>query len=424
MNSKPVWVWLRGKHEPVRAGVLTLEGRAAAFAYDEAYLATSGAIPLDPAHLPFTRAQRGPNTIKQSGLFGVFRDARPEGFGLALLEAWAQRPMDDALALLEASPGDAVGAIAIGDDIERKLRFAAPESGRLLEALAALPPDAPSSRAAADSALVEGTSLGGERPKLTVRHHGQLWVAKLQRRGDTAHTPLREHLAMEAARAAGLRVAPTVLLRAGEREVLLVRRFDREVNAAGQLRRRLYASARTVLRRGKGAPRGGGGGGSRSYVALALQLRQWCGAGGHDALEEQRELFRRMAFNALCANGDDHARNHGLVRRAAGWRLAPAFDIVPCNVFAGRQAMAVNRAGQCAATADALVADCEVFGYGREEALAFLDQATQALLETWPRLAARAGFAPAALPVREPVWLKRQSPSATPAQGELTLGWR
>ena len=58
-------------------------------------------------------------------------------------------------------------------------------------------------------------------------HESQLWVAKLQKRSDPVHTPVREHLAMEAARAAGLRVAPTLLLRAGEREVLLVRRFDR-----------------------------------------------------------------------------------------------------------------------------------------------------------------------------------------------------
>ena len=189
------------------------------------------------------------------------------------------------------------------------------------------------------------------------------------------------------------------------------------------MRRRLYASARTALRRQKGDPRSGG---SRSYVALALQLRRWCGVTGFDAVEEQRELFRRMVFNAVCANSDDHPRNHGLLRRSAGWRLAPAFDIMPCNVFHGRQAMAVNRAGQPAATAESLVADCDVFGYSRDEGLAFIDEATRVLLETWPRLAERAGLTGEELPVRSPVWLRRDAVQAAPPgrQSELALGWR
>ncbi|TWO69045.1 type II toxin-antitoxin system HipA family toxin [Caenimonas sedimenti] len=423
MSSKPVWVWLPGQSQPVRAGVLTLENKIASFGYDEAYLETAGALPLDPAHLPFTRAQRGASPLRQMGIFGVFRDARPEGFGLGLLEAATQVHRDDPLALLEASAGDAVGALAICEDIESKVGFTPPSSAQLLAALAALPREAPSSRAAGDPALVAGTSLGGERPKLTVLHEGRLWVAKLQKASDPAHTPVREHLAMEAARAAGLRVAPTLLLRAGDREVLLVRRFDRGISAEGAMRRRLYASARSVLRRGPGDPRSGA---SRSYVALALQLRRWCGVTGFDAVEEQRELFRRMAFNAICANGDDHPRNHGLLRHSAGWRLAPGFDILPCNAFHGRQAMAVNRAGQTISTAEALVADCDVFGYSRDEALAFIDEATRVLLETWPRLAERAGFSSEQLPVRSPIWLRRDAvQAAAPGrQSELSLAWR
>ena len=144
MNSKPVWVWLPGKPQPVRAGVLTLENKVASFAYDEDYLEAKGALPLDPANLPFTRAQRGASPLRQVGLFGVFRDARPEGFGLALLEATKQASLDDPLAVLEASAGDTVGALAICDDIAAKLRFAAPTSAQLLAALAVLPPDAPS----------------------------------------------------------------------------------------------------------------------------------------------------------------------------------------------------------------------------------------------------------------------------------------
>jgi serine/threonine-protein kinase HipA len=419
MRSTAVWAWLPGRPAPVRAGTLALDQRYATFAYDETYLAAREAVALDPVHLPLMRAQPGAGPARQAGLFGVFRDMLPEGFGLAQR---VPRP-DDPLALLEAAPGDAVGALAVGDDGARQAAFAAPPSERLLAALEDLPPQAPSARAAADRSLVEGTGLGGARPKLTVLHQGQLWVAKLQKRGDPAHTPLREHLAMASARAAGLRVAPTLLLHAGERQVLLVRRFDRKIDGEGRVSRRFYASARTVLGRSAGAPRSGG---ARSYVALALQLRRWCGIDGHDAREEQRELFRRMVFNAICGNGDDHPRNHGLVRRRSGWRLAPAFDIVPCPAYAGLQAMALDRAGRREAGVDALVGDCEVFGYDRADALAFIEHATQALRDTWPRLAREAGWSARDLPPPEPAWLRRGPAQAVraPAQGELALAFR
>lgn len=405
MSTKPVWVWLPGSGAPVRAGDFSITERVGSFSYDPAYRAQVNALPLDPHNLPFTRSQRPIRETKQEGLFGVFRDATPEGFGLDLLEHTSGRNLADPLDRLEASVGDGVGAIAVCDDIDRKLRWQAPTSADLIQALAAVKPEQSSTSAAREVMKVDGTSLGGERPKLTVMHEGQLWIAKLQLRGDPPHAPLREYAAMQSARAAGLDVAETQFVQAGSRQVLLVRRFDRHITPSGAFCRSLYASAHTVLALNSSETRGDR---NRSYVALAIELRRWSGRAGkkEEALEQQRELFRRMAFNAVCGNGDDHPRNHGLIHSDGGWQLSPAFDIAPYISFSRTLAMAVNKAGQSEARAELLLADCESFGYARGDALAFIRHAIEATQQAWPQAVASAGVAPKDLPAVDPVWLE------------------
>src|SRR5690606_14095695 len=164
-----------GAATPIRCGLFRLRAGVGAFTYDEAYRHIPGAVAIDPVSLPLTRSRREFKEVRQGGLFGVFRDASPEGFGLALLERKAQRTLDDPMARLELSEGDAVGAVEVCDDIASKLAFRPPGAGELLDALAKLPPESPSSQAAREILGEQGTSLGGERPKLTVQHEGQLW---------------------------------------------------------------------------------------------------------------------------------------------------------------------------------------------------------------------------------------------------------
>lgn len=146
-RSKPVWVWLPGQPEPLLCGRFTLEGGVGRFVYDPAYRAMPGALALDPLNLPFTRSARGWTETRQGGLFGVFRDASPEGFGLALLEQLQGQALTDPLQRLELSEGDAVGAVEVCDDIERKQAFQAPTSRALMDFLRGLPPERPSSQA-------------------------------------------------------------------------------------------------------------------------------------------------------------------------------------------------------------------------------------------------------------------------------------
>ncbi|MGE4240039.1 type II toxin-antitoxin system HipA family toxin [Ramlibacter sp.] len=412
MTSSSVWTWLPQHHAPVRCGVFALERGVGTFAYDGEYRQRADAVALDPVNLPFTRSQRPAKETRQNGLFGVFRDASPEGFGLAMLEAMHHKSLASPLDRLEASVGDAVGAIEVCDDIERKLRWDAPSSEDLVAALRDLAPEQSPTAAARAVVKVQGTSLGGERPKLTVRHDGQLWIAKLQLRGDAPHAPLREYAAMQCAAAAGVEVAETRFVRAGSRELLLVRRFDRHIGGDGHFRRRLYASAHTVLRLDaadmRGDPR-------RSYVALCHELRRWCARADAPVLEQQRELYRRMVVNAVCGNGDDHPRNHGLVLVDDRWRLSPAFDIAPHIVFSETLAMSVNRRGDSAVRASALLQDCESFGYSREEALALIDASMAAVARRWPQALQEAGFPADILPAPASArWIKLDEALAEP----------
>ena len=402
-TAKPVWVWLPGQSQPVRCGLFTLAAGLGSFRYDDAYKARPDAVALDPLHLPLTRSQRALKETRQGGLFGVFRDASPEGFGLALLEQLRGTTLNDPMARLELSEGDAVGALEVCDDIDAKLSFEAPSSDALLAALAALPAERPSSQAARDVKTLYGTSLGGERPKLTVQHRGQLWIAKLQDRGDPPHAPLREYMAMRLAACCGVQAAPVEFVQQGEREALLVKRFDRQVDAAGNTTRKLYASAHTVLRldaqtRGER---------SRSYVALAHEIQRWCAQADVNAAQLQRELWRRMVFNAVCGNGDDHPRNHGLLHRDGRWGLADAFDIAPYITFSGTLAMAITRKGSSLASTANLVQDCATFAYDPDEAHAYIAHCRTVTQERWEAELDALGYTPEALPYRRPDWLDR-----------------
>lgn len=397
MTTTPVWVWLPGTTQPVRAGEFEISGAVGRFSYTAEFRERPGAFALDPVSLPFTRSQRPHTETKHGGLFGVFRDASPEGFGLELLKRRAGSDLTSPLERLELSAGDAVGAIEVCRDIERKLAWRPVPLELLIERVQALGPTQSASRAVREEEDIEGTSLGGERPKMTVLHEGQFWIAKLAARGDARHAVVREYAAMQSASAAGVDVAQTHFIEAGHRQLLIVERFDRQVTGEG-VQRIPYASAHTMLRLDQGTTRGDP---RRSYVGLAIELRRWHSR-AEDAKSQLRELFLRMVVNAVVGNGDDHPRNHGVIRKDGVWSLSPAFDIAPHITFSETLSMATNRTGRCAATASELVADCETFGFSRAEALDCMEAVVEAVQQAWPAAVQRAGLPAAEVPAPDP----------------------
>ncbi len=181
-----------------------------------------------------------------------------------------------------------------------------------------LPPDPLLTQA--QELLLVGTSMGGARPKAVVEDDGALWIAKFNRTDDKWNDARVEHAMLKLARACGLTTAESKLVTVGDRDVLLVKRFDREKAADGYHRARMI-SALTLLRTGdshRDRDRW-------SYVLLVEELRRVSA----EAKKDANELFRRMCFNALISNVDDHPRNHALIARTRDWGLAPAYDLTP-----------------------------------------------------------------------------------------------
>jgi serine/threonine-protein kinase HipA len=163
--------------------------------------------------------------------------------------------------------------------------------------------------------VAPGSSLGGSRPKANYEDQSELWIAKFPSREDRHDVGAWEHLVSLLAAAAGIDVPETRLLALGSRyRTFCAKRFDRLRG-----RRRLYASAMTLTGRRDHE--------DASYLDIARAIAEF---GEPTAIEEDlRQLFRRVVFNVLTANRDDHLRNHGFLRSSGGWRLAPAFDVNP-----------------------------------------------------------------------------------------------
>ena len=162
--------------------------------------------------------------------------------------------------------------------------------------------------------------MGGARPKNVVEDDEGLWLAKFPDRGDKWSNARVEGAMLALAAECGIRAATYRIEKVAGKDVLLVKRFDRTRTDSGYLRHRMV-SGLTML----GAEDTHGDRGKWSYLLLADELRRRSSR----AAEDLAELFRRMAFNALISNTDDHPRNHALVAPTEKWELSPAYDLTP-----------------------------------------------------------------------------------------------
>ena len=396
--KKPIWTWLPESNVPTLAGHLEVEGDAGRFTYHQSYMDTPLARTLDPLNLRFSRKLHGQAILENDGFPGVTLDAMPAGYGADRLKNKANRDLSQ-FDLLELGPPDGVGAIEVCDDIDRKLQWRPHSLGQLLTKLKDLEEDAPSSRAIRSLDDDDSTSAGGERPKITIVDDGKLWLAKLQDRGDTPHLPAREYAVMNIAKALGLNVPEIRFIQYEHREIFLIERFDRygDPNQPG---RHLFASAHTLLKLSKGSTRGDL---RRSYLVFADQIRKWSGK-GDDLHEDLQELWKRMVFNALVGNHDDHVRNHGLIHDGSSWRLSKAFDITPLPQFSGALAMSVSADGGVACTLENFLRSAAHFEMSLSESITWIKYASQKVSEDWRQQLQQAGVSAAYLKQIEPAF--------------------
>ena len=224
-----------------------------------------------------------------------------------------------------------------------------------------------------DQLVDPGSSLGGARPKANVVDtDGRLYVAKFPSKKDLEDTELIEHFSHILARKAGIDVANTrVIPISKDRHLLLSERFDRTPEG----KRRHFASAMSLL----GLDDGSGAGTGNGYLDIVDFIVRNC----TDVQQNLHELYRRVAFNVLFGNTDDHFRNHGFILTPKGWTLSPAYDINPSTKT--HQCLLINENTELS-DINALRDSCESYMLGRGDASDIINEVTS-VISDWQRVA-------------------------------------
>lgn len=308
------------------------------FAYDRHWLSSTGGFEISP-DLPLVEGhQFRRRSSKDDSVFHfAFADTEPDGWGCRVIardharrrktaQIKGQRAAGEALTemdyLLGVDDISRIGALRLRDNEGNFLRTI--ESGHGTPPLMELAQLIDATRAvemnketAADLQYLRGrgTSLGGMRPKCTViDDDGHLAIGKFPSIKDDRSVTRGEILALHLAAAAGISVAQSRVIMSSDIPVALIRRFDR--TATGH--RIPYLSAASMLQASRQE--------DYAYSQIADCIVTSC----IDPARDLAELWRRLAFNLLITNVDDHVQNHGFLHVTQGqWRLAPAFDINP-----------------------------------------------------------------------------------------------
>ena len=347
-DSMALW-WLADAARHQRIGTLSLQDqrRKVGLTYAPEWIASTQGFALSE-DLPLQAGLMLP--AEQGTAAGAIDDARPDQWGERVIRL-IQRPAR--LSLLEYlyfAGDDRFGALGVSLHMDAYVpadSAALPSFDGLADMHQAV------RRVMAGEAISEqqrrllqpGVSMGGARPKSLMQIDGASWVVKFAE-GAELDTPLIEHASMQLARLCGIYTADTRLLPLPQGHAVAVRRFDR---APGH---RLHVQSAHVALRAAGEAMG--------YPELAQLLRR---LGHPEKLRgQQQELFRRMVFNILIDNTDDHEKNHALVRGEDGfYALSPAFDVLPAAQGLGYQQMRVGVQGHEASIANAM-SEAPAFG--------------------------------------------------------------
>lgn len=381
-----VYVALPRATESVTAGrfVLTKGRRGDSighFVYGKSYLRRTNAVEIDPIDLKL--AEDTYQSARLNGLFSSLRDASPDSWGRRVIERHSGKAGLSEVDYLLESPDDRAGALGFGISqvppapmrkfnktlqLERLHQIAEKFVQEQVE-------ERTDESVQVQDLLLLGTSMGGARPKAVVEDDVGLWIAKFGRPDDRWNNPRVEHAMLELARRCGISAARSRIETVGGKDVLLVQRFDREKTTKGYIRARMI-SALTLLRAEESTLHRN----RWSYVLMVEELRRLVANPKKDAAE----LFRRMCFNALIFDTDDHPRNHALIAFDRQWKLSPAYDLTPSpSVSQHRDLALVCGDGGRLASAQNLLSQSSRFLLDKQEAESIISSMTELVRSTW-----------------------------------------
>ena len=323
-----IYVQLPGAFDSVPSALLKIEKQSdgtcvGRFRYGDRYLQRHDAVAFDPFQLPLGKSAYEFTRLK--GIPGAVRDAGPDAWGRRVIEHKLERAPGDLeeIDYLLNGPQDGAGNLSFGlkaDPPAPKRQYNRTHQLADLIAVAEAIEEGKRVPVHILEQLEPGTSMGGARPKATIEDGDRLWLGKFPEKGDRCNLQRVEYATLELARRCGINVCRARLQAVAGRDVLMLDRFDRQRTEKGYLRFGLVSGLTILdcedsyLERERW-----------SYPLLAENLRRWSARPEQDCVE----LFRRMVFNAAVTNNDDHPRNHAVLNREQGWRLSPAYDLVP-----------------------------------------------------------------------------------------------
>lgn len=371
-----VWIYPQAAKVPVLCGTLELlRGRQCIFSYADSWLGHAKAFPLAPDML---LREGAINPSLGLELHPIFEDAGPDRWGKNIINKVFNPRRRSPLEYLERAGEDRIGALGFArsaDNYEvlHEQTFQVTDLPDLVRAAHALSIHAPIDEDL-QRLLRPGASAGGARPKAVIRDQHDAWIAKFPTPDDDVDECAIEHASLRLAASCGITVPESRLIEIGGRNVLLVKRFDRE--PAGRLH---LASARTMLIAAGVAEDAMG------YGDLADATRRVSAA----PKQTCEELFRRMAVNVLIDNTDDHAKNHAFLYQDGIWHLSPAYDLQPQRQGIGYQQLKIGKHGH-EPNINNILSDSSRFLLKAEAAREILGEITQQLAK-WPALFQREG---------------------------------
>ncbi|MDN8616425.1 type II toxin-antitoxin system HipA family toxin [Variovorax ginsengisoli] len=361
------------------------------FVYAKSYLALEHKLAIDPITLPLS--PREYTTTQQLGFFGVFADSSPDSWGRGVIELMYGKP-DSPVGYLLRSQDDRVGNLGFSVSAEKPpVQRPLPSREILSSAVGVL---AGIERGQKEEPALEhwvrpNTAMGGARPKLTIADDNYQWIAKFPSRLDDPEVSIArlEHATHALAKLCGIDTVHSEVHSVDGHDILLVRRFDRTALKNGGVTtwgRNAFVSARTVLYSSPVNDYSESG----SYANVARDMIRWSTKPGSD----KPELFRRMVFNCLVSNSDDHERNHGFVGDdlAVGYRLSSAYDMVPRVPTTRRRVQAMLVGKTAAPTRENILSNVEPYGLTPKAAAEIYDHIQTTVRQNWRKCFDQSGL--------------------------------
>ena len=352
----------------IEVGTLALyKSSLCAFEYSAEWLETGWSI--SPYSLPLKRKVFIPNYDPFDGLFGVFEDSLPDGWGRLLVDrlllSRGEKPETvGPLTRLAIVGSSGMGALSYRPELQLMTEKQTTDYDRFAEECHRLLNTDYSDNL--DELFALGGSSGGARPKILTELDGEDWIIKFPASGDRKDIGLMEYEYTRCAEKCGIDVSPCRLFDAKNCEGYFgTKRFDREPDSTGGKQRIHMISASGLLETSHRVPALD----YNSLMKLTLQLTK--------DYSEVEKLYRLMCFNVFAHNRDDHSNNFSFLFKNGKWHLAPAYDLTYSFSLGGEHATCVNGNGKNPGLAE-LLAVAEKAGLNRTRSM----EAAQAIRET------------------------------------------